>query len=43
LDEFSKSGDRKVAKPYSEKTAANEEIEFLPYIMRKINGVEHYY
>ena len=43
LHEFSSSADRKVAKPYSDKKAQKGEIEFLPYIMRKINGTEHYY
>ena len=43
LNEFSPSADRKVAKPYSDKKAFEGEIEFLPYIMRKIDGKEHYY
>ena len=43
LNEFSSSADRKVAKPYSDKKAFEGEIEFLPYIMRKIDGKEHYY
>jgi len=43
LNEFSPSADRKVAKPYSDKKAFEGEIEFLPYIMRKFDGKEHYY
>lgn len=43
LDERSPSNDRKTAKPYGEKAAMEGDITFLPYVMRKINGVEHYY
>lgn len=43
LMETSPSGDRKVAKPYGKMDIAKGTIEFLPYIMRKINGVDHYY